>query len=412
MLVSDRGLVSDLWSGVMLDVSSDTREVVSASARPASGPPRIERRRWTINGDFLNLAPDGVARYAREVTLALDQLVAEDDPRTRDVDLDIVAPIQGREPLGLRALRLRVVPEFSRPRLPQVWVQAQLPRQVPGGLISFCNLAPVSVRRHIVCIHDLQTRLTPESYGRMFRLAHRLVLPALGRRAAAITTVSGYSRQHLVDHGVAPAGKITVTYNGSDHVARWDGTRGRLLPEARPYVLCLGRTQRHKNLELLVRLAPLLDAIGLDLWMAGSVDIETVRAIGGDEANLRLLGRISDDDFQRALSNALCFLFPSRTEGFGLPAVEAMACGCPLVASTSPCLPEVCQDAALYAGPDDLWAWFAAVERLQATPDLRRQLQAAGRERARGYSWRGIAGIYLDLMAEIDARSPSNRGSR
>lgn len=362
-------------------------------------------RRWTINGDFLALAPTGVARYAREVATALDLLVAEGHALTRDLDLDVVAPTRGREPLALRALALRIVPEFARPRLPQVWVQLQLPRHVPGGLLSFCNLAPVAPRRHIACIHDLQTRLTPESYGRLFGLAHRAILPALGRRAAAITTVSEFSRGHLAQFGVAPAEKITVTYNGSDHARRWDPARGVLPAPRRPYALCLGRGQKHKNLDLLLRLAPLLDARGLDLWMAGEVDAASLPA---PPDNLVLLGRIGDDDFAQALAGARAFLLPSRIEGFGLPAVEAMALRCPVVASTAPCLPEICGPAALYADPDDPEAWIAAVERL-ADPLARRRVVEAGAACARRYSWRRIAEQYLELMARVDAADSLGR---
>jgi len=378
----------------MLDqtTASDPAEMV---------PPGLPRRRWTINGDFLGLPAEGVARYAREVTLAIDRLVGDGDPLARGLEIDIVAPAPGRPPLELRSLPLRILPEYDRPRLPQLWVQGQLPRQVPGGLVSFCNLAPVSVRRHIVCIHDMQTRLAPESYGRLFRLAHRVVLPLLGRRAATITTVSEHSRDQIVALGVAPRDKVVVTYNGSDHALAWDAGRGGLAAATRPYVLCLGRAQRHKNLDLLLALAPLLAAHGIDLWMMGAVAPERVAA-GAEAGNLRLLGRVSDDDFRQALDGALCFAFPSRTEGFGLPAVEAMASGCPVVASTAPCLPEVCGDAALFADPDQPAAWLDAILSIQADPLRRARLVDAGFIRAGGFRWLEIGRQYLGLMARTD----------
>lgn len=362
------------------------------------------KQRWTINGDFIALTPTGVPRYAREVTLALDALVAEGHPATLACDIDLVAPREPPKDLQLTAIPVRVVPEF-KPRIPQFWVQAQLPFHVGGGLLSFCNLAPIALKRHIVCIHDMHTRLMPESYGRGFRWAHRMILPIVGRRAARITTVSELSRSHLVKYGIARGDKITVTYNGSDHALRWSGSRSSLsfLPR-RPYVLCLGRQQqKYKNVELVIRLAPMLDRLGLDVWMPGDVDKDFVaQLVTQVPRNLRLVGQIDDDDFKKAFSGALCFLFPSRIEGFGLPAVEAMAAGCPVIASTAPCLPEVCGDAALYAGPDDIEAWIGAVKRILDSPDLRRHLVAAGREQARKYSWRGIALMYLDLMSQID----------
>jgi len=381
----------------------DMSAPAGTSVPPATSPVSGGRSRWTINGDFVSLQPTGVPRYAREVTLALDALVTARHPLAKHLEIDLVAPRHPSESLQLKSIPVRVVPEFSRPRLPQFWVQAQLPWHVPGGLLSFCNLAPVAVKRQVVCIHDMHTRLMPESYGRGFRWAHRLILPLLGRRAAHITTVSRLSRSHLVEFGIAPEEKITVTYNGSDHALRWDAARSAMAvkPE-RPYVLCIGRrNQKYKNVDLLLRLAPLLDAMGLELWMAGDADSALIE--GYPARNIRLLGRISDDDLKKALSGALCFLFPSRIEGFGLPAIEAMASGCPVVASTSPCLPEVCGDAALYADPDDSYAWAEAVRSLMGRPKLRRQLAAAGRERARIYTWRGIAEIYLELMSQVDA---------
>jgi glycosyltransferase involved in cell wall biosynthesis len=343
-----------------------------------------------------------VARYARETTLALDALLAEGHPLTDGLALELLVPRPIDEPLPLRALRVRLVPEYSRPRLPQFWVQAQLPRHVEGGLVSFCNLAPVAVQRQIVCVHDLHTMMVPESYGRLFRWAHRLILPALGRRAAAITTVSEFSRSQIAEYKVAPGKKITVTYNGSDHAGRWEAGRSSLgrWPDW-PYVLCLGQGQRYKNMELLVRLAPVLERMGLDLWIAGDIAPGQLFA-DGKPANVRLIGRVGDDDLKAALAGALCFLFPSRIEGFGLPAVEAMAVGCPVVASTSPCLPEICGEAALYADPDDHGAWIECVRRLKEDKALRSRLIAAGKAQAAVYSWRRVAETYLELMASID----------
>lgn len=364
------------------------------------------KRRWTINGDFTTLRRNGIARHALEVTTALDALISEGHPLGRDLEVDLVVPRPLAEPLDLKAISVRVVPEFNRPRLPQFWVQAQLPWHVPGGLLSFCNLAPVVLRRQIACIHDMHTRLMPSSYPRGFRWAHRLILPLLGRRAARITTVSQLSRSHLIEFGIAREENIVVTYNGSDHARKWDATRSSLAVErGRPYVLCIGRgDQEYKNMGLLAKLAPFLDEMGLDLWMPGDVGKDMfLQHCSEMPANILLLGRISDHDLKKALEGALCFLFPSRIEGFGLPAVEAMASGCPVVASTSPCLPEICGDSALYADPDDVQSWVENIRRLAVDPDLRKRFVGKGHTRASSYSWRWIAWKYLELMVQVDA---------
>ncbi len=359
-------------------------------------------RIWAINGEFVSLSAGGVARYAREVTLAMDALIGEGVPAADGLDVTLIAP---REPesLKLRNIQLRVVPEFRRPRLPQYWVQRQLPGAIEGGLVSFCNLAPVAVRRQIACIHDAHTFVRPESYGRGFRLAHRLILPMLGRRARYITTVSELSRDHLVRYRLAPADKIVVAYNGADHAGRWDAARSGLALGERPYVLCLGQPQRYKNMELVLRIAPALDSLGLDICMAGDIREEDLPpGRDGRPGNLRLLGRVGDDDLAKLLQGAVCFLFPSRTEGFGLPAVEAMIHGCPVIASTAPCLPEICGEGAILADPDRPEEWVAAVRQLWQDDHQRQRLIEKGRARATRYSWRAIAQTYLGLMSRVD----------
>jgi glycosyltransferase involved in cell wall biosynthesis len=375
--------------------------------------PSGRQRVWTINGDFVSLRPTGVARYAREVTLALDSLLAAKHPLTTGLDLTILAPRSPTD-LPLAAIPVKVLAEFSGPRLPQFWVQVQLPRHVTGGLLSFCNLAPIWARRHIACIHDLHTRVMPESYGRGFRWAHRVILPLVGRHARWITTVSQLSRDHLVAFGVAPAEKIAITYNGSDHTSRWNADKASLTLGERPYVIALGQRQRYKNTELIWRIAGPLNQFGLDIYVAGDLDAESLATFGPSiPSNARLFGRVSDDDLALLFERALAFLFPSRIEGFGLPAVEAMARGCPVIASTSPCLPEICGDAAIYAGPDDGDAWVSAVQRLRSDPTLRTAMIERGHARAQRYRWRDIAEIYLQLMASVDGeRAPMRVRSR
>ncbi|MDX7950246.1 glycosyltransferase family 1 protein [Lichenihabitans sp. Uapishka_5] len=360
-------------------------------------------RQWTINGDFLGLRPTGIARYGREMTRALDVLLAERHPLTQGLDLGIVAPREAAEPLALRHIPLSIVSEF-RPRLPQVWVQWQLPRRVHGGLISFCNLAPVMARKHIVCIHDLQTRTVPNSYGLLFRLAHRLILPPLAKRADVVTTVSAFSKSTFVDFALASPEKIVVVPNGSDHALRWDPCKAKTgWGRDRPFVLCMGRGEAHKNMALVWRIAQGLDALGIDVVLAGAFDARSLDAQAGERpANIRCVGRIDDDALARGFSEALAFLLPSRTEGFGLPAIEAMACGCPVIASRTPGLLELCGDAALFADPDDAPGWIEAIQRLSGRPDLVEALRRDGHLRASRYAWREAALSYLGLMLQVD----------
>jgi glycosyltransferase involved in cell wall biosynthesis len=169
-------------------------------------------------------------------------------------------------------------------------------------------------------------------------------------------------------------------------------------------VLCLGQPQRYKNMELVLHMAPGLAAMGIAIYMAGGISEDALPINGsGRPANLRLLGRVSDDDLAKLLSGAVCFLFPSRIEGFGLPAIEAMTQGCPVIASTAPCLPEICGEGAILADPDRPEAWIAAVSQLRHDQQQRRRMIENGRRCAAKYSWRTIAETYLKLMARVDA---------
>jgi glycosyltransferase involved in cell wall biosynthesis len=379
----------------------DAQERSVNRSRSSAAP--TDRRRWTINGDFVSLSPNGVARYAREVTSALDDLMAERHPLTDRLDLDLLIPRPPSKPLDLKHINIRLLPEFSAPRLPQFWVQFQLPRQVAGGLLSFCNLAPVMKRKQIVCIHDLHTRLAPESYGLLFRLIHRIVLPIVGRQSRAITTVSEFSRQNLDAFGIAPADKTVVTYNGSDHTAKWRDDRFGVERSSspRPFVLCFGQKQKYKNVDLVLKIAPVLHKMGIDIHIVGDLDQSNFSSRDNLE-NVKILGRLADADLALIMSQALCLLFPSRIEGFGLPVVEAMSLGCPVITSTAPCLPEISGDAAMLLDPDDQDGWIEGVRMLESNPDLRAKMIQDGYEQARNYSWRKIALIYLQLMARID----------
>ena len=218
----------------------------------------------------------------------------------------------------------------------------------------------------------------------------RAILPLLGRRAARITTVSGLSREHLVHYGVAPRSKIVVTHNGSDHTQAWSAARSRLTERpSRPFVMCLGRPQKYKNVELMLALAPALDRLGLDLWMAGDIDSSALQKAHGQlPANVRLLGRISDDGLRAGLG-------ASRLLPLSLAHRRVWTAGCGSHgarlsgrASTSPCLPEVCGDSALFADPDDLDGWIQAIAKLKEDGALRKVMVAKGRARAASYSWR------------------------
>jgi glycosyltransferase involved in cell wall biosynthesis len=170
----------------------------------------------------------------------------------------------------------------------------------------------------------------------------------------------------------------------------------------RPFILALGSRSPNKNIELLLAISGALRASGLSIVLAGGANARVFgKSAPVQYPNVLELGRVEDEDLAFLYSQALCFAFPSFYEGFGIPAIEAMASGCPVVAANSSALPEVLGDAALLCSPTDPQAWQAAITRIARDPDLRARLVQRGRERAVLYSWRAAALRLLDVIRTL-----------
>lgn len=364
--------------------------------------------RWSINGRFLTQPQTGVQRYAGEMTREMDAWLGRDEEVARHLAVDICLPADCTAEPGLTHIATR---RSARGRGHR-WEQLVLPAMAPGGLLSFANLGPIAHGRQIVCMHDANTFLAPASYTRGFRLAYRAAFPLLARRAQAVTTVSGFSAEMLRKFGVTGRRPARVIHNGHEHALRWDRSASRFdVPGhfKRPFVFALGSRARHKQLDLLLGLAPALDALGLDLVVSGGTASIFAEAALTTTVNVFPVGFVTDDDLASLFAQAVCFAFPSRTEGFGIPLVEAMVHGAPIVSSDAASMPEVCGDAALYASPDDPAGWLAQITRLAQDAALRETLRAKGKARYPRFSWREGARAYLELALALSPRTAERR---
>lgn len=346
---------------------------------------------FAINGRFLNQPVTGVQRYAREVVGALDRNLSGAGRRGA-----LVAPAaRGAEP-ALHAIDIVRTSRLTG----HAWEQTVLPARWRGPLLNLCNTAPILRSRQVVCIHDANVFQMPESYGWRFRTLYRLLQPMIARRSARIATVSHDAARQLSEHLPVALRDVEILSNGHEHALRWDAAASRVFADAsqkRPFVLLLGSRARHKNAGLVLGLAGLLDGLGVDLLVAGGDFGIFAKQDSISAPNVRVLGKVSDDDLALLFGRALCLAFPSFTEGFGLPVLEAMALGCPVVSSNRSSLPEICGGAALMASPDDPEAWAAHFTALAGSPSLREDLRGRGRVQAARYSWNKTAAGYLDL---------------
>ena len=307
----------------------------------------------------------GVERWARELSRRLPQL----DPEGYEV--------------------VRPPARFAH-RAGHAWEQVALPayaaRRRAPLLLCPANLAPVAFGRNVVVIHDAAALREPAWYSRLYVAWQRVLLPALARRALHLVTVSEFSRGELVELLGADPDRITVIPGGVDErfTPHADPAAARAaLGLQRPYVLTVASLTARKNLAALGVTAQRLAADVIELVVAGGGRPQ-FRAEAGDRG-VRFLGHVPDEHLPGLYAGARAFVLPSRYEGFGLTALEAMAAGVPVVASDRTALPETVGDAGLLTDPDDQEAIAAAVAR--AIGPERDRLAAAGPRRAASFTW-------------------------
>lgn len=370
-------------------------------------------RKIIINGKFLRAAPTGVHRVATELANALARLVDENDADAKGLDLTVWHPYDGaRNAADIAMSRRQVGPMTGIP-----WEQITLPlTKRKGTLLNLCNIGPVLSSDALTMIHDVQVRISPASYSRGFRWWYHLTQPILARRNRKILTVSEFSRGEIARTGLCPAERIAVVHNGVDHVLRAQARNeviDRLALRGKLFVLGLSNTQEHKNIAVLLAAFKQAELADVQLVLFGGAGRDAFASAGLTlPANVLFAGRVDDGELRALMEHALCLAFPSTTEGFGLPPLEAMLLGCPAIIAPCGALPEVCGDAAIQVGPSDVAGWASAIREFADDPDFRGKYSVLGKLRAAEFTWakagRQLARVLQATFPEMTHKPPPN----
>jgi glycosyltransferase involved in cell wall biosynthesis len=329
-----------------------------------------------VDADVLGRRRTGDETYVENLLRAL-AAVAGDELRLAAVTRRPDLVPDGVEPVALPARSQELRMAWSLPRL--------LNRLRPA-LAHFQHvIAPRCPSPAVLTVHDLSFERGAQLMGRLDGAVFRAMVPRSVRRAAHVLAVSERTKSDLVElYGVDPE-RITVTPHGVDPAFTADGR------EPGGYVLFVGAIQERKHP---LAAAQAAEAVGMPLVVAGPAkDGGLARELVRRGADLR--GYVSKPELAELYRGAACLVLPSRYEGFGLPVLEAMACGTPVVAGPDSALREVAGDAALYASDGEL------AEAIRKAIAERERLRAAGFERAKRFSWDEAARRTLDVYRRV-----------
>ena len=269
----------------------------------------------------------------------------------------------------------------------------------------------------VVSIHDLSFEHLPETFKRRSRTQLRLTVRRSARRATRILSLSEHTRRDIIETYRIDAEKVSaIPLAAADHFR--PVADNRELQRVRhkygidgDYILCVGSIQPRKNVARLIRAyallrgnfsadkLPKLVLVGKCAWLYDET-LRTLEKTGVKDTSV-VTGYVPESDLPALYSGALCFVYPSYFEGFGLPPLEAMKCGTPVIVGNRTSLPEVVGDAALSVDPFDIEAIAAAITRLMNNSALRDELSVRGQERARMFSWQHTAEETLKIYTEV-----------
>ncbi len=355
-----------------------------------------------INGKFIAQRTTGVQRFSLGIISALDRSL-QADPCGHDVEL-LLPPGSDSIP-GLLSISQRIIGRSGRSL--NLWEQLDLPANARDGtLICLSGSSPLLARNCITTMHDAAIYMYPRAYSRLFVAWYRLLFARLARRSPFVLTVSKSSAFDLSLH--LPSTQFRVVPNSAEHIINKpaDPTlieQMHLRPKG--FLLAVGSINPTKNFSALIEAyASSYLAERFPLLIVGAFNNNVFGKCVSlkNHPNIKWAGAVSDTQLRALYENAALFIFPSLYEGFGIPPLEAMLCGCPVAASNSSSIPEVCGNAAHYFEPRDINDMKNAIELILKNDDYRSMLIERGYDRAHAFSWDHAAMCLRSALSEFN----------
>ncbi|AZR81695.1 glycosyl transferase family 1 [Thiomicrospira sp. S5] len=341
-----------------------------------------------VNARFLSQNISGVQRYAIEISRQLkilgygvrffapNNLIHKE--LADELDVEIIGNLTGH-----------------------LWEQYELPRYLSKLrnplLLNLCNTAPLFYKNNVVTLHDIAFERYPRTFSWKFRYAYQLAIPRIARSSKKLLTDSAFSKDEISAVYGVDRNKIDIVHcsvSGRFCFSEKETTE--------KYILAVSSLNYQKNFHALIQAFNLLKDKNIKLYLVGAInknfaDHKLVENIESN-SNIKFMGRVNDDELVQLYSNALCFVYPSLYEGFGIPPLEAQACGCPCVVSSAASLPEACADSVVYCDPFDVSDMAKKIQLVVNDETLRGELRAKGFENIKRFSWTKSAKQIIQII--------------
>lgn len=341
-----------------------------------------------INARFLTQKLTGVQRYAIEISKSLKQL----KPKIKFLAPRNILHVDVAKELGI---------EVIGNSTGYFWGQIELPLYLKsiGSPLLFnpANMAPIFYRNKIVSLHDIAFVKYPSGFDWRFRFVYKVLIPIILKTSNKIITVSQFSKKEIIDYYALSTDKIAVINGGIDekfHTSLNKHTE-------KEYFLGVSSLDARKNFKGLIEAFLKLNHPSIKLYIIGDKNNAFKHIDVITDERIKFLGRVTDEELISYYSGALAFIYPSFYEGFGLPLLEAMACGTPVITSNLSSMPEVCGDAAMYVDPYDVEDIANKLQIVLEDEVLQRVLIDKGLIHVQKFSWEKASTEHLVVFNKV-----------